>query len=516
MRRAHFRILFRHFLTRGVDPDMVGGGGETTSLASNLLGILLGLGFTIALLWGMAFGNLREPRLFLKPVMLSGDQHFMALLTFFLGALTAAVTADSMFPDRRDAFSLGPLPVRRGSFFTARLASLALYPLVVAAAVNLFPALVLGLNGLNLASHLAFVLGAGLVPFAAFVVAQSAMVLLLPERLRLRLQAAMQIVWTFGALAFFQLAPDVNVLPPLAALLPALTGGALVLYALAFPVALRAAIAGAPSRGTGGRLTRVLSRVLTRVKAAFDRVALPDLRERAVFWFIARTMARSPKHRLLMGLYAAAGFSFVIAATQPSPDVDPTLLMLAPMNLAFFLVCGVRGLAVLPVELQANWLFRLTERGPRRPYFRALRKFTFWCAVLPAAVIPLPFFVRTHGPAIAVQHALFVVVMLLILQERLLKTFQKIPFTCSYQPGKANVKVRLGWWIGLYVFGSWLMSAFLLGLLHAPRTFPWVLAALAGFWVFQVVKGQQREDEMGGVVYDDTRDTGLELLLLAR
>ena len=41
-----------------------------------------------------------------------------------------------------------------------------------------------------------------------------------------------------------------------------------------------------------------------------------------------------------------------------------------------------------------------------------------------------------------------------LLVERSLYQFQKIPFACSYLPGKANLNVRLGLYAMLFLLGA--------------------------------------------------------------
>ena len=68
------------------------------------------------------------------------------------------------------------------------------------------------------------------------------------------------------------------------------------------------------------------------------------------------------------------------------------------------------------------------------------------------------------GWPLALKHALYCLLLCLLLMEGLLLRFFKIPFTCSYLPGKANLKVMWPfYWAGfsLYAFATAALEAWL-------------------------------------------------------
>jgi hypothetical protein len=99
----------------------------------------------------------------------------------------------------------------------------------------------------------------------------------------------------------------------------------------------------------------------------------------------------------------------------------------------------MRVIFVLPAELPANWLFQITATGPREDYLGGVRKAMFLMGIAPLAVGFLPVTVAWWGWAVALQHLLFFVVVSWMLAELLMLRFPKIPFTCPYMPGRANM-----------------------------------------------------------------------------
>ena len=95
--------------------------------------------------------------------------------------------------------------------------------------------------------------------------------------------------------------------------------------------------------------------------------------DRASFHFVGQILFRSPRHVLYIGIFLAIGISAAIIAAMELMSVvhgknlsmavrlDEALL-LGPRLLAFFLLVGMRVCFAVPVDLDANWLFRLSPK----------------------------------------------------------------------------------------------------------------------------------------------------------
>jgi hypothetical protein len=111
------------------------------------------------------------------------------------------------------------------------------------------------------------------------------------------------------------------------------------------------------------------------------------------------------------------------------------------------LLIGFRHLFSIPAELRANWIFRITEREGRSHWLRAVDRFAL-CTVAPVILlVPLPLEVAMLGARAAGESIMFAVGGLLV-YERLFFEAEKLPFTCSYLPGK-----RPAWTIVLAFIG---------------------------------------------------------------
>jgi hypothetical protein len=101
----------------------------------------------------------------------------------------------------------------------------------------------------------------------------------------------------------------------------------------------------------------------------------------------------------------------------------------------------------LPLDLRANWLFRVTPTpggavrlSPVRGALLAISVFPVWAASAALLFWFCPWM-------IAAEHLLLLGLLGLVLVDASLKGFGKIPFTCSYLPGKS--KVHMVFWFGI-------------------------------------------------------------------
>jgi uncharacterized membrane protein len=193
------------------------------------------------------------------------------------------------------------------------------------------------------------------------------------------------------------------------------------------------------------------------ISRVLDRLVIRDGLQQAAFYFIWKTLTRSRRHKLLFAAYVAVGCALIFEGLavlvarggsswmyRPIPELLP-----APLILAFFILCGMRHVFAVPSELRANWLFQVSDRGEAKRCLAGVRKAMLALGVAPLFAVLLPLHVMFWGWRTAVLHMLFGTVIAWLLVDVLLANFEKFPFTCSYLPGKANLKVS---W-PLYLFG---------------------------------------------------------------
>ena len=79
--------------------------------------------------------------------------------------------------------------------------------------------------------------------------------------------------------------------------------------------------------------------------------------------------------------------------------------------LSFFVLAALRVLFTVPTELRANRIFRMTEIDDKAVYLNGSRKAMWLLGALPIAVVTLPVYAAWWGPAPALQHTAFWLLM---------------------------------------------------------------------------------------------------------
>jgi hypothetical protein len=464
-----FAILYRDFLFRMVDLELISARGGVENLLGQLAALLAAFSFVLALF--LVSGPTSSAAW--------GHQEFLIATSIAIAGLFAVLAWNSILLDRRDRFVLGMLPVRTRTIFAAKIAAVGTALAVSVVAVNIFTGLSFpfrvatdasGALGVvrSLGAYWITMFAAGLFVFCALLAIHGLAAQLFSYRLFLRASAFLQLAAFFAVLGIYFLTPAPTKSNLLAwqpsywflGLFQELNGGsinpvfgrlaaravaslaiagaaALMFYTLAYYRHVRRALEE-PDIAPGGR-----SHLLSRVSKWISQPL-----ERAIFLFTVRTLARSRQHRLLLAVYGAIGLAFALAYGKTGwrgrwdhPNVP---FLAATLILLFFSIVGARATFILPFALRANWIFRITAVHSPNAYFTAIRKSLLWLAAAPplACIALLLSAVWPWRPVL--EHLAICLAMAFLLVDLFLYRFRKIPFTCSYLPGGANLKVKLG------------------------------------------------------------------------
>jgi hypothetical protein len=274
-----------------------------------------------------------------------------------------------------------------------------------------------------------------------------------------------------------------------------------IVAGLAYTVAYRRHVRRTLESTEGSESTRTAMH--ERIGLIADRIA-PDSVERAALAFIGKTMARSPKHRIFLAAYAGVGFALaaqVLSAAKKHND-----WMSLPLVLGFFLLSGMRFIFTIPSELPANWQFRVSDTDRQRAALNGTRTAMRWFGVAPLFIALSPFYFAWWSPGAALAHLVFSITISVLLIEVLTMEFRKIPFTCSYPPGKANVTILwVAYWVAFLVYAfamanleSWMVK-------RPVRLIPFYLIVAILFGGFEWWR--RRMDAVGvALVFDDAAD----------
>ncbi len=469
----------------------------------------------------------------------------------------AVLEWNSMFPDRRDYLILGPMPIKEGTLFVAKAASLCILLLLFSVFANAVPAVLYPLFASSgsvrfIISHSLSIFAANAFVFFACISVQGLLLNIFSRRLFESVSRLVQLILLISLLSVFFIMPTVsfNELRKNTHLLNAFAPAwFLGLYETLLvgstpefvPLARRALEALAVA-GVGFSLSYVLAykRQLRRTLEAtpttfltkhpnqlfglFQTVFLKRSRERAIFLFVAKTLARSEMHRTYLGAYFGTGLAFVVMGvvsvlyrhgTAGFRVVSWELLSI-PLVMSFFVLLGVRVVFSLPSSLPANWLFRLADGNSVSECLSGAWKAMLFLGTAPVLILLLPCYASWWGWRTALLHTSYCLVLAMLLMDILMIRLDKIPFTCANSPGKANLKV---WWPA-YLLGfsnyAYTMTALEQQLFRKPLMFIFFLAVAVVLLSLTAFYRHHRVAKLSGLRYEAEVPEFLVLLDLNR
>lgn len=507
-----FRVLYAQFLTRVVDLEALSIEADIPRFIGQFAGVLI----LIDLFRTLGFLIFHKPML-TELSFLSG--------TMLIAGLIAVATWDNIFPDRRDAMVLGPLPVKPRTILTAKLAASASLLGIGVLALNFGMGLTLPLIAgawwrypRVLAAYWLAAAGAAIAVYGAVVAVQGISAALLPQRWFLRLSAMLQLAGFALFLSMWLFQPSFG---SAGELVRAQHQGTLNRWPAFWFLALFAQIGGiSPFASTqlAWRAWVVLGTVLVAAALSLllcykrtmkKNVEEPDLLPRqgdrrwtitmggsvktALVQFSMRSLVRSRQHRVVYAFFLAIAFAVAastVTGVAASHHVQPvtTSFLMSTLVMLCLAVLGLRSIFSLPVSLKANWVLQVTQLSPSEHYVAATRRAMLALATVPvwltAAVLAL-FYRPWHQVE---EHLLVLALAGSIITDVSLIGVSKIPFACSYLPGKSNVQY-IFWAYALALLPlAMSLSSYELRVLDRPPAYTALVAALAfaalGLWLF--------------------------------
>lgn len=445
---------------------------------------------------------------------------YLTFTAVVMGLVSVAVW-NALVVDRRDAFIIGVLPVRRRLIVSAKLVSLTIYVGALnlgmhAGAAVLFGAALHGDKGWTafgrgVAAHAVAASATGMFVFLAVVALVSGCLTIVGPRRFARPAAVLQVLLVAVITATLLLTPTLArgavslrqgadsaswlvYMPPMwfVGLYETLAGtasgvmhelartGSLVLAAVAlavvvfYPLGCSRVLAQAVTAGSGA--TRPWTRLVSA--AIVERLAF-DSSPRAALQFLLATAGRVSRFRLVLS--GAVGLGLTLLAplalywyARGLPDAPSLSLLAAPLLLTVPLVAGWRVIMAMPSELPARWVFRATPMDGFAGRVAA-RRFIYAGGVLAPLAIFAPAWIALWG----LSTWPFVVNALLaggILVEAHLWGFAGMPCTRPMAVSDSNLQGRWPFFAAGLV--AYVVGIPLIELWTAGRSFDWLVTVV--------------------------------------
>jgi hypothetical protein len=440
----------------------------------------------------------------------------------------ALVIWEGALPDRRDARVLGVLPVATRTFISARLLAIGMVFAIFFAAIGGIPAVLFSslaasyleapgfIRGIG--AHFIAVLAATASMFCGVIALQCLIVNVLGRVVAQRVAVLFQIGFAIALgemLLFLPVlarplsdgaivpnwlsSPTARLVPPVwylsvydvlsgyggrnafplarigALVTIASLASAFILYALSYSRMMAMALETPPHDSGWARSLRWIRHALS------PRRLFPSGRPVAAATraFTLRTLFRTRQHRMLFALYIGFGLAIAISAigslalqrgaagfSQPRVPV-----LAAPLVLTFCVLVGMRVLFAIPVEPKANWMFRLRQPADAVAAIDGVRAAMMMVGVLPSVVIAIVGAGWLWGPQVARVAAIADGLLGWLLVELLLIQFYKLPFTCTYLPGRSRIKTLWPFYLSGFTTFSFSMAELQRQMVQRPGLF---------------------------------------------
>jgi hypothetical protein len=529
MRHRQFRVLYRDFLFRIVDRELLStyANGDASQLLLQMVALLVFVSVVFSIPALAIDGTApSEARL----MFAWSIEHFLIATTMLVVGVFAVLSWDGMFPGHQDVLVLAPLPIRAQTILLAKLAAVAtalgvaVFALHVAAGV-IWPLALTGSAGHEhawiriLMAYWFTMTAAGIFVCGAAMSVQGIAASLLPRRYFLRVSSLLQ-------LAAFCLIVGVYCLQPIVirprVILAAQQGGFLASSPSYWFLGLFQALSGSPALAplarsawlglglaiVGSAAAYGLSylRTLRRIAEQPDLApsvararwlpAFGDARQTALVQFSVRTLLRSAPHRVIPAFYWGMGFALAIVFLKSPRGQQLNESVAAgawqdtsvPLLVSSIVMMGVAVLAAriafaMPRDLQANWIFRIVpvRGGPR--YVASRRRALIAVSAAPVWTMSAIVFLWMWPWQPAAGHLAALAFLGVILVEIALSGTQKIPFTCSYLPGQSRMHVAVYVGVVLLLPLTVMTATFERDALQDPISYAAMLCVLVTTWI---------------------------------
>ncbi len=534
--------LIRHFLRRMFDGEWSSSPGQWSSAAIGLISLFLPAGLLLVREGAADPKYASRYRLLamaadhagLRAAAIADETALITLISCVAG-LVALLQWQSMFPGTRDFLAMASLPVRPRQIFAARFAAVLLFSTFVIAAMNLLPSLIAPVEfggGWQLdAAFAAHALAQAIAScaacffiFFAILAIQGVLLNLLPAnlcaRVSLYVQGLLAGIFLLGGFYSWSM-KEWTGLPQFAAWLPPVwfTGLHEILTANATPFfasMARRALFSAGFAVTLSAVTYLLSyrryrklllespvRIATSSawRSRLLRVLAGSPRREAIICFLAQTLARSRTHRLMWFVYIGAAAAVMLNSSlidgalfvrsQGWVKALRFLVQFWPLACSVVILSGFRHVLSIPAELRANWIFQITESQGRAEWMSAVERFVMAWAVAPIYLVLVPVAAYVLGWAVACRLAILQLLITLCLFELLFHSWQKLPFTCSYIPGKRPLVAIVGGYIAVLCAIMPILSGMIATSSVFAPLFPFYLVDFGAIWLW--LRRQRRE-----------------------
>jgi hypothetical protein len=229
-------------------------------------------------------------------------------------------------------------------------------------------------------------------------------------------------------------------------------------------------------RSFAGKVKSRFPAIRSAIRKSLETRFLDNPIQKAIFYFSLSTLNRSRKHKLQMAIYIALPLTVIITEAivllfrngWKFFNTFHPFLIAFPLLLYIFIIIGFRVVILHPVTVEANWIFRITEKKNPRHFMIAIKKVFLVVGIFPVLVLLFIFYLYCWGFVYSILHSIFCTATAWLFLEIFFINYEKIPFVSTYVPGKANIKYFWAIYLAGLAFYIWAFTALGLFLIKSP------------------------------------------------
>jgi hypothetical protein len=203
------------------------------------------------------------------------------------------------------------------------------------------------------------------------------------------------------------------------------------------------------------------------------------------------------------------------STTGPWHDVSVPLLASSFVMMCLWIL-GVRVVFAIPLELRANWIFRVNQFRQSTEYLAATRRAMYILGPIPAWAVSAALFLFIWPRRPAAEHLVILVLLGITVTELCLYSLHKIPFTCSYLPGKSNLHVTFLLCLMLGLDAVYWSAQFEYRALSERTQYAWTMAILCAAALFSWWRTARAISENPEVQFEEEQPPAITSLGLQR
>jgi hypothetical protein len=207
---------------------------------------------------------------------------------------------------------------------------------------------------------------------------------------------------------------------------------------------------------------------------------------------------------LAAALVVATLIPAVVQGTMSAREFPSVVLLSVPLVLYFFILTGMRALFGIPTEIKANWVFRLAAPDDRMPaVITGVRLALLLAVVAPIAIGAGLLGTALWGPRSGAIHFGLTAAFGMLLLDVLLVGLRKIPFACTYYPGRSRAPTLWPFYVVALVIYTYGLAAIERAAMTSRFALAVVVGATVGVSAGLACIRQLNQQWASGLIYEE-------------